>query len=96
MTIKRQLLTPLEISNLSKDIPLWEIQNQNLITRKFHFENFIQAFAFMTKVAILAEKIDHHPNWSNIYSDVEINLKTHDLSGISNLDFELAKAIDEL
>ena len=50
----------------------------------------------MTKVAIIAEKMSHHPEWCNTYADVEINLTTHDLGGISNLDFMLAKAIDEL
>ena len=50
----------------------------------------------MTKVAIIAEKMSHHPEWRNVYADVEINLSTHDLGGISNFDFELAKAIDQL
>ena len=96
MPSERILLSPDEIKNSSKALPLWEVQDNNSIKRKFHFENFIQAFSFMTKVAIIAEKMSHHPEWRNVYSEVEINLTTHDLGGISNLDFKLAKAIDEI
>ena len=96
MSLKRRLLSQEEISSFIKVSPLWEVNGNNSIMRKFHFKDFIQAFAFMTKVAILSEKMCHHPEWRNIYADVEINLTTHDLNGISNLDFELAKAIDEL
>ena len=96
MSLERRLLSPAEISTLRKDSPLWEVKENKSITRKFHFKDFIQAFSFMTKVAILAETMCHHPEWSNVYADVEIILTTHDLGGISNLDFKLAKAIDEL
>ena len=96
MSTERILLSPDEITSSSKALPLWEVKDNKSIQRKFHFTNFIQALAFMTKVAIIAEKMSHHPEWKNIYSDVEINLTTHDIGGISYLDFKLAKAIDEL
>ncbi len=92
----RRILSTAEISNYCEAIPLWKLKDNKSLSRKFHFKNFIQAFAFMTKVAIIAEKMSHHPEWSNVYADVEINLTTHDLGGLSNLDFKLAKSIDEL
>lgn len=60
------------------------------------FKNFIEAFSFMTAVALAAEKMNHHPLWENVYNKVEIKLNTHDIGGISTLDFRLAKAIDTL
>ena len=62
----------------------------------WQFANFIDAFGFMTKVAMISESICHHPEWRNIYSEVSIELTTHDLKGISNLDLKLAKAIDKI
>lgn len=66
------------------------------ISRTFKFKTFVNAFSFMTAVALHAEKMDHHPEWSNIYNSVTINLNTHDAKGITHLDFDLAKAIDRL
>lgn len=66
------------------------------ITRRFKFGDFVEAFGFMTRVAILAEKADHHPEWSNVYNRVEILLTTHDADGLSQRDIDLAKAIDAL
>jgi 4a-hydroxytetrahydrobiopterin dehydratase len=66
------------------------------ISRTFRFSNFVNAFAFMTSVAIQSEKIDHHPDWSNIYNTVNIKLNTHDAHGITSLDFDLAKTIDNI
>lgn len=65
------------------------------IRRKFVFTDFAQAFAFMTRVAIVAEKADHHPEWFNVYNRVEILLTTHDAGGLSQRDIDLAKAIDQ-
>lgn len=64
------------------------------IRRDFSFTDFAQAFAFMTRVAIIAEKADHHPEWSNVYNRVSILLTTHDAGGLSQRDIDLAKAID--
>jgi len=75
---------------------MWEEKN-NQLYRKFVFKNFIEAFAFMTKVAILAEKDNHHPTWSNTWNTVEVWLSTHDAGNIvTEKDLALAKAIDAL
>ena len=64
------------------------------ITRRFTFDDFAQAFGFMTSVAIIAEKMDHHPEWFNVYSTVKVTLATHDAGGVTGLDIELAKFMD--
>lgn len=66
------------------------------IRREYEFSDFKQAFSFMTRVAMLAEKADHHPEWSNVYNRVTIELTTHDAKGLSERDFKLAEAIDTL
>ena len=75
---------------------MWEEKN-NQLYRKFEFKTFSEAFAFMTRVALAAEKMDHHPNWSNVYNKVEIFLSTHDAGDIVTAkDEAMAKAIDQL
>jgi 4a-hydroxytetrahydrobiopterin dehydratase len=75
---------------------MWEEKN-NTLYRKFEFRNFSEAFAFMTRVALEAEKMDHHPDWSNVYNTVEINLSTHSAGDIvTEKDRKLAKKIDGL
>jgi 4a-hydroxytetrahydrobiopterin dehydratase len=66
------------------------------IERRFKFRNFSEAFAFMARVALIAEKQDHHPEWSNVYNSVNITLTTHDAGGLSERDVKMAKAIDRL
>lgn len=74
----------------------WKEEN-NALKRSFKFKNFIEAWSFMTKVAMVAEKMNHHPEWSNVYNRVDITLSTHDKGNtITAKDRELAKAIDEL
>ncbi len=69
----------------------------NKLSRTFEFKNFVEAFGFMTQVAIIAEKMDHHPNWSNVYNRVTIELTTHDAGNVvTDNDRNLAQAIDEL
>ncbi len=92
---ERKLLSKQEIIDFPNSIPLWT-ENEGRISRIFTFKDFIEAFAFMTKVAILSESMCHHPEWKNVYSKVEITLTTHDLGGLSNFDIQLAKAIDNL
>ena len=75
--------------------PTWTINNKT-IKKEFKFDNFIDAFGFMSKVALLSEKMDHHPNWQNIYNKVTIELTTHDKGGITNNDIKLAESIEEL
>ena len=83
-----------ELNELVVKIPGWEIKSKQ-IQREFNFANFIEAFAFMTKVALICEKYNHHPNWENVYSKVIIRLNTHDLGGITNLDQTLASEINK-
>ncbi|WP_337269389.1 4a-hydroxytetrahydrobiopterin dehydratase [Oryzifoliimicrobium ureilyticus] len=64
------------------------------INKQFAFSNFPEAFAFMTEVALTAEKLDHHPDWRNVYSRVDVSLSTHDVGGLTELDFKLAHAAD--
>lgn len=70
------------------------VDGRDAITKKFQFKNFRQAFAFMTEVALIAEKHDHHPEWFNVYRTVDITLATHDVDGLSVRDIDLARAID--
>ena len=73
-------------------LPEWKMaEDREAIHRQFKFPNFNAAFAFMTKVAMLAEKIDHHPEWSNVYNRVEVTLTTHDAKGITVLDVKIAE-----
>ncbi len=69
---------------------------RDAITRRFVFNDFVDAFGFMARVAILAEKADHHPEWSNVYSRVDVLLTTHDAGGLSARDVAMANAIDRL
>tara|TARA_B100000900_G_scaffold286611_1_gene245721 strand:- start:444 stop:734 length:291 start_codon:yes stop_codon:yes gene_type:complete len=93
--MKPYLLDNEEIKELASKLSGWKISNKNL-ERKFSFNNFIEAFSFMTQVALLCEKYNHHPNWDNVYSLVNIQLTTHDLGGVSSLDQILAYEINKL
>ena len=84
-----------ELKELVVKIPGWEIESEQL-KREFSFANFIEAFSFMTKVALICERYNHHPNWENVYSKVIIRLNTHDLGGITNLDETLASEINKI
>lgn len=75
---------------------MW-VEENNRLTRTFRFKDFTEAFAFMTKVALIAEKMDHHPYWTNVYNTVTIELSTHDAGNtVTEKDYTLAKAIDQL
>ncbi|MET3793777.1 4a-hydroxytetrahydrobiopterin dehydratase [Aquamicrobium terrae] len=80
-----------------KERPDWKMTDDGkAIERRFVFRNFSEAFAFMTRVALKAEKMDHHPEWSNVYKTVDIRLTTHDAGGLTELDFVLARRIDAI
>ena len=89
------LFNEAELKELNVKIPGWEI-NSEYIKREFNFSNFIEAFSFMTKIAFICEKYNHHPNWENVYSKVIIKLSTHDLGGITNLDESIAAEINKI
>ena len=75
----------------------WErVVDRSAISKSFVFRNFNQAFGFMTQVALIAEKMDHHPEWFNVYKTVDVTLSTHDAGGITELDIKLAKHMDKL
>ncbi|MGI9489887.1 MAG: 4a-hydroxytetrahydrobiopterin dehydratase [Geminicoccaceae bacterium] len=71
-----------------------ETPARNAIARTFTFKNFNQAFGFMTRSALLAERMDHHPEWFNVYKTVEVTLTTHDADGVTELDLRMAKAMN--
>src|ERR1700720_1825083 len=73
-----------------------EVKDRDAITKKFVFADFNQAFGFMTRAALVAEKLDHHPEWFNVYKNVEVTLSTHDAGGLTELDVKLAEAMDRL
>ena len=79
------------------ELELWEDEEtRNAISKTFKFKNFNEAFAFMTRVAMEAEKNDHHPEWSNIYNTVSITLTSHDVGGVSERDVNMARYIDSV
>jgi 4a-hydroxytetrahydrobiopterin dehydratase len=88
-------MTAPEITDGIAQLHEWKVVNDKL-NRVFEFKDFVDAFAFITKVAITAEKMDHHPELFNVYNRVVIDLATHDIGGIGVLDIELAKKIDAL
>ena len=73
-----------------------EAAGRDAITRTFVFKDFNQAFGFMTRAALVAEKMDHHPEWFNVYKTVEVTLATHDAGGVTELDIKLAEAMDKI
>lgn len=90
-------LTDRERADLPDLTPDWTVDTTNdALVRSFKFNDFSEAFAFMTRVAMLAEKHDHHPEWSNVYNKLEIRLSSHDVGGLSRRDIALAQAIDSL
>jgi len=88
-------LAPAEIERRLQALPDWVIDKRKLY-RQFVFNNFIEAFGFMSQVALLAETMNHHPEWSNVYNRVDIHLTSHDVGGISDRDFTLAERINAL
>ena len=84
-----------EIQQRVGELKGWSLK-QGKLYRLFEFENFVEAFGFMASVALRAEKMNHHPEWSNVYNRVEIMLTTHDAGGISERDFTLAQQISQL
>ena len=88
-------LTDEEIQSHLSNLSNWELHDGKL-TRDFKFTDFVQAFGFMTQVAILAEKMNHHPDWTNVWNRVSVTLRTHDAGGITALDFKLAAKMNEI
>ena len=90
-------LTAVERETALKTLPGWAAaEDRDVITRRFVFKDFVEAFGFMTRVALCAEKADHHPEWHNAWNKVEISLTTDDAGGLTSRDVTLAKEIDKL
>ncbi|MDX6766182.1 MAG: 4a-hydroxytetrahydrobiopterin dehydratase [Candidatus Methylacidiphilales bacterium] len=92
MTRARRLVDAVVQERLSQ-IPGWSLKDGKL-HREFKFANFVEAFAFMTASALEAEKLNHHPEWSNVWATVKVDLTTHHAQGITDLDFELASRME--
>lgn len=99
MFYKNKIMKKLETKEIEKHLEdklsSWKIESDKLM-REFMFKDFIEAFGFMSKVALLAQQANHHPEWSNVYNKVRIRLTTHDAGGITQKDVDLALQIDEL
>ena len=90
-----ELLSEADRSHALADLPGWQMaEGRNAITKVFTFKTFNEAFGFMARVALLAERMDHHPEWTNVYNRVTIVLQTHTASGVTELDVKLAKRIN--
>ncbi|WP_428522114.1 4a-hydroxytetrahydrobiopterin dehydratase [Roseibium sp.] len=90
-------LTPEERTAGLESLANWQlVSGRDAITATFKFGDFLEAFGFMTQVALAAEKMNHHPEWANVYSTVDITLATHDVGGLSELDLKLARKIDRI
>ena len=88
-------LSQAEVTTRMIEIPNWRL-HEGKLHREFQFRNFIEAFQFMTDCALFAEQMNHHPEWFNVYKTVRVDLHTHDVNGISEKDFMLAKAMSSL
>ncbi len=93
MTIKKA--TDKQIEEFIKKYTSWAIEEDKLY-REYIFSDFCQAFSFMTEIALIAERIDHHPEWLNVYKKVVVNLSTHEANGITERDFFLAQQMEEI
>ncbi|HEX4848293.1 MAG TPA: 4a-hydroxytetrahydrobiopterin dehydratase [Novosphingobium sp.] len=90
-------LTETETAALLAEAPLWILREDGkALVRTFKFKDFNQAFGFMTRVALYADKADHHPEWFNVYNRVEITLTTHDADGLSQRDVDMVRAIETM
>lgn len=90
-------LSPEARAALPRDLPHWSaVEGRDAIRRRFLFRDFSEAWGFMSRAALLAEAMDHHPEWSNVYNRVEVTLTTHDAGGLSERDVRLARALDAL
>jgi 4a-hydroxytetrahydrobiopterin dehydratase len=95
MTVERRKLSGSEIADYLEELSGWELKNGRL-SKTFKFGTFAQAIGWMVTVGIYADKLDHHPDWSNVYNKVEVELYTHDLDALSTWDVALAQHMDQL
>ena len=87
--------TSQEIADALEELDGWElVEGREAMRKEFVFDNFSQAFGFMARAALKAEKLDHHPEWFNVYKTVDVTLATHDVNGVTELDVKLAKSLN--
>lgn len=95
--MSRQKLDSTAIAEKLADVAAWDIDaGETALSRTFKFKDFSEAFGFMARAALVAEKLDHHPEWKNVYRTVDVRLTTHDAGGLTGLDFDLAEAMDTI
>jgi 4a-hydroxytetrahydrobiopterin dehydratase len=95
MDMPREKLERAAVDDALQELDGWTLDvGGKSISRKFDFRNFSEAFAFMTRAALAAEKLDHHPDWSNVYKTVNVTLSTHDAGGLTELDLDLARRMN--
>ncbi|EIM71817.1 transcriptional coactivator/pterin dehydratase [Nitratireductor aquibiodomus RA22] len=93
----RAKLDPAALEQALRTLDGWDLaEDGGSIQRRFVFADFSEAFAFMTRSALMAEKLNHHPDWSNVYKTVDVSLSTHDAGGLTELDLKLAAAMNDL
>lgn len=93
----REPLDPNAVRDAMTDLPAWALADDGKsISRSFRFRDFGEAFGFMARVALAAEKMDHHPDWANVYNRVDVRLNTHDAGGLTELDLKLARKMDRI
>jgi len=85
-----------DLDRALQELPSWTVNSHNKLIREFIFKTFPEAFSFMTRVALEAEKMNHHPDWFNSYNRVRIELATHDVDGVTEKDLELARRIEKI
>ena len=95
MAEQARKLNQSEIDEALQKLPGWTVENGKL-HRQYQFKNFVEAFGFMASVALVAESMNHHPEWFNVYHKVVVDLSTHSIGGISNFDIELARMMETL
>lgn len=95
MAHERTVLSEAEIAAALADHPGWSYADDAL-HRSFEFENFVAAFGFMASVALIAEKLDHHPDWSNVYNRVQVAISTHDRGGVTDIDLDFVARVSKL
>ncbi|MCM2440273.1 4a-hydroxytetrahydrobiopterin dehydratase [Agrobacterium vitis] len=95
--MRYERLAPEAVPGALRDLDGWSLSEQgDAITKEFSFDDFAQAFGFMTECAIIAEKMGHHPEWFNVYRRVDVKLTTHDVGGLTGHDLKLAAAMDQV
>jgi len=96
MSPKPKTLARKELEEALAELPGWALGEDGRLSKEFRFEDFVTAFGFMSQTALIAEKMDHHPEWANVFNRVSVGLTTHDAGGVTLRDLELASAMEDI